>query len=257
MLVAGLQLDIAWEDPEENFRRARLLAEAAAKDGARLLVLPEMFNTGFSMAGEKVSRHAEATRAFLSELAGSLNAWVIAGYPDPASPRPRNAASLYSPQGREAFRYHKIHPFSLAKEHEHYGAGDQLFTETIEGVRVTAAICYDLRFPELFRARASDTDLFVVIANWPEKRREAWCTLLRARAIENQCYVLGVNRVGAGGGLEYSGDSALLDPLGDTLATGACESTAFVGVVEASKVAEARKTFSFLADRRPDVYEKL
>jgi len=250
MIVAALQLDIAWESPDENFARATALAEQATD--ARLLVLPEMFATGFSMNTAAIAPHADRIRAFLSDLAKRRQVWVMGGYADSgADPldRPRNACSLYDPQGNEQLRYHKIHPFSMAGEQEHYDAGTSVFTIDVEGVRVTPFICYDLRFPELFRAAAANTDLFCVLAHWPTVRRDAWQILLRARAVENQCYVLGVNRVGEANGLAYSGDSALIDPFGVSLAS--------TGPVDAAKVAAAREQFSFLADRRPDVYRSL
>ncbi len=261
MIVAGLQLDIVWESPDENFALAATLAERAVRSEARLLVLPEMFATGFSMDAAAVAPHAERIRAFLSDLANRHQVWVMGGYADPATggdgARPRNACSLYDPQGREQLRYHKIHPFSLAGEHEHYDGGTALHTIEVEGCRVTPLICYDLRFPEPFRAAAASTDLFCVIANWPAKRRDAWRLLLRARAVENQCYVLGVNRVGEAGGLPHSGDSALIDPFGAVL-VGAQEVAAVIeGPVDPAAVATARAQFSFLADRRPGVYDQL
>jgi predicted amidohydrolase len=161
----------------------------------------------------------------------------------------------------ERARYHKLHPFSLANEHAHFDAGEALHTVTIDAargpVRVTPLICYDLRFPEPFRVAAAQTDLFVVIANWPEARREAWRALLRARAIENQCYVLGVNRVGAGNGLSYSGDSALLSPFGEVISEAAGTEALIRGEVDAEAVREARARFGFLADRRPELYRAL
>ena len=261
LAVAGLQLDIAWEDPAENFRRAEALAARAAAAGARLLVLPEMFNTGFSMAAERVATHAAATRDFLANLARRHGTWVLAGYAEPAggeaAPRPRNACALLRPDGSEALRYHKIHPFSLAGEDQHFSGGTALPTAEVEGVRVTALICYDLRFPEPFRAAATDTDLFVVVANWPDRRVQAWSTLLAARAIENQAYVLGVNRVGEGDGLAHSGRSALHNPMGELEASLANQAGLLLGTVEPAQVAEARQRFSFLADRRPQVYRGL
>jgi predicted amidohydrolase len=256
VIVAGLQLDIEWESPEENFARATALAEGT---DARLLVLPEMFATGFSMDAAKVAPHAERIRAFLGDLALQRGAWVMGGYAEPgeAGGRPRNACSLYDPAGKEQLRYHKIHPFSLAREHEHYDGGSSLFTVEVEGVRVTPLICYDLRFPEPFRAAAANTDLFCVIANWPVARRDAWKLLLLARAVENQCFVLGVNRVGEGGGHHYSGDGALIDPFGQVVANATDVAAIIEGSVDARKVAAARENFSFLADRRPDVYRSL
>jgi len=257
MLVAGLQLDLAWEDPEENFERATPLAERAAEDGARLLVLPEMFNTGFSMDAAKCVVHEPATRAWLRALAQRLERFVLGGFAEPGDPRPGNALALFGPDGRELLRYRKVHPFALAGEGRHFAGGDSLATATVDSVRVTPVICYDLRFPELFRAAAARTDLFVVIANWPEKRRHAWSTLLAARAIENQGFVLGVNRVGEGGGETHSGDSALIDPSGQVRALASGEPAVVLGSVDAGEVARIRERFPFLRDRRPDLYARL
>jgi predicted amidohydrolase len=119
---------------------------------------------------------------------------------------------------------------------------------------VTPFICYDLRFPEPFRLAAGGTELFVVVANWPEARRDHWRTLLRARAIENLAYVAGVNRVGDGGKLHYSGDSALIDPWGETILEAGDSEAVLVGEVSASRVREARERFPVLADVRPEAY---
>jgi predicted amidohydrolase len=256
--VAGVQMDIAWEHIAENFRRAEAFATDAANEGARLVVLPEMFATGFSMNAQLVSGFADETRSFLSDLSGRLGTFVLAGFAEPGDPMPANAASIFDPSGREILKYKKMHPFSLAGEEEHFQAGGSVETVEVEDVRVTPLICYDLRFPEPFRAAAVNTDLFCVVANWPRQRRYHWSTLLKARAIENQAFVLGVNRAGIGDGLEYTGDSALLDPMGEELATvepglAGC----FIGEVKAENVARIRKQFSFLRDRRPEVYRAL
>lgn len=250
MRVAGAQFDIAWEEPAENFRRAAPLLERAAAAGARLVALPEMFNTGFSMNADEVARHAESTRAWLAEQAKRLKIHLIGGYAEPGSPRPKNSLSLMGPDGKELLHYQKMHPFSLAGEDQKFSGGTVVGTATIEGVRVTPVICYDLRFPELFRSVVEKTDLFVVIANWPEKRRHAWSTLLMARAIESQCFVLGVNRVGDVRGEPHSGDSALLDPFGTARATASQETTVVTGDVDAAEVARVRERFPFLKDRR-------
>jgi predicted amidohydrolase len=248
-------MDIAWEQPAENFRRAEARAKEAVDEGARLVVLPEMFATGFSMNAKLISGFAEETRRFLSDLSVRLGVFFLAGYAEPGDPKPANAASILDPSGSEILHYRKIHPFTLAGEDEHFLAGDSVATVEIEGVRVTPLICYDLRFPEPFRAVAANTYLFCVIANWPESRRFHWSTLLKARAIENQAYVLGVNRTGTGDGLDYTGDSVLLNPLGEELATvepgseGCCS-----GDVDAKEVARIREQFSFLRDRRPEVF---
>jgi predicted amidohydrolase len=257
MIVAGLQLDIAWENPEENFRRAGALIDRAIERGASLLALPEMFAAGFSMRARAMAEHAESIRDFLSRRSAEHGIWLIGGYHEPGEHRPSNACSVFDPDGAEVLHYRKIHPFSLVGEHEHFEAGGQLEHVEINGIRVTPLICYDLRFPELFRAVADSTDLFVVIANWPERRSHAWRTLLAARAIDDQAWVLGVNRVGEGDGHPYRGDTSLLDPWGEVMATLAGESGIVVGEVDADVVRSARERFGFLADRRPDLYRKI
>ena len=254
MRVALLQTDIAWEDVAENHRRAeRLLAEAAAGE-ARLAILPEMFSTGFSMDSQRIAQPpGGSSENFLREQSKKLNLWILASIPESGEPAARNMALLVSPKG-SVTRYAKIHPFSLAGEHEHYAAGDRVVTAEVEGIRVTPFICYDLRFPEVFRAAAADTDLFAVVANWPDERREHWRTLLRARAIENQAYVAGVNRVGWGGRLHYAGDSAAVAPLGETLAEGDDRERVLFCEIDPAAVSRLRARFPALSDRRPDAY---
>lgn len=248
MRVALIQLDLAWEDAPANHTRAdRRLREAAAL-GARLAILPEMFCSGFSMDPGKVAEPEEGpTESFLRETAEGLGMWILAGIPE--VPGPRNVAALVSPDGRVQ-RYTKIHPFSFGEENRHYVAGDRVARWEVEGLRVTPFICYDLRFPEPFRATADDTDAYVVIASWPERRRTHWSTLLRARAIENQAFVLGVNRVGTGGGLGYAGDSVAVDPWGEAIVQAATQETVLVCDIDPAVVAESRKTFPPLKDRK-------
>jgi predicted amidohydrolase len=256
MKVAGVQFDIAWEDPEANFKKVEDFVQQAVEQDVDLLVLPEMFATGFSMAAERVASHAEKTRGFLSDLSKRHDLYVMAGFAESSQGEFFNACGLYDRSGEEVLHYRKIHPFSLAKEGEFYGAGDQVVTIQIEGVRITPFICYDLRFPEIFRAAVVRTDLFCVIANWPARRSDAWSAILKARAIENQAYVLGINRVGEAGGLEHSGHSALLDPMGTEMDSKQGIEGLVGGVVSADQVKETRERFSFVADRRPDLYRK-
>jgi predicted amidohydrolase len=256
MRVALLQLNMAWEDPKANHAHAAKLVAQAAQAGARLAILPEMFATGFSMHPETIAQERGGmTEMWLAATARAHGIHILAGVAETCAPLPENRALLVSPDGAVA-RYAKIHPFSYAAEEKHYGAGARVVTCDVEGVRVTPLICYDLRFPEPFRLAADDTDLFAVIANWPERRRAHWQTLLRARAIENLCYVAGVNRVGEGDNLRYLGDSALLSPWGETLASAAEDETVLIGEVDPARVAEARAKFPALKDRRPESYRR-
>ena len=257
MIVAGVQFDIAWENPTENFARAAPLIQQAVGDGARLIALPEMFATGFSMRAEAMAAHAATTQSFLVELATRHGVWVLGGFAEPGGDRPANACALIAPDGSEHLHYRKIHPFSLANEAEHFESGATLSTVEVEGVRVTPLICYDLRFTELFRIAAPATDLFVVIANWPTRRSHAWRTLLAARAIDCQAWILGVNRVGSAEGHPYRGDSSLVDPMGVVVSTLANDPGVVLGDVDPAVVRETREHLPFLDDRRPQVYRRL
>ncbi len=257
MKVAGIQLDIAWEDPDENLARAARLLQAAAERGAQLLVLPEMFATGFSMRSHAMADHAATIRTFLAGTASAYGVWVVGGFAESGVERPANACSVFDPDGRETLHYRKIHPFSAAREPDHYESGSDLGTVEILGLRVTPLICYDLRFPELFRIAADRTDLFAVIANWPSRRAAAWRTLLAARAIDCQCWVLGVNRVGEAEGYPHRGDSSLVDPWGAVTTRLIDEAGIIVGDVDADPVRKAREKFHFLRDRRRELYRQL
>jgi predicted amidohydrolase len=249
--VAAVQHDIVWEDAAETHERVRPLIAAAAAEGARLIVLSEMFATGFSMDPDRVAEpEGGPSEQFLLDRATVHDAFLIASVAQRgADGRYRNNAIVAAPDGTVR-RYAKIHPFSFAGEHERYAAGHDFLTVGIDGLRVSVFVCYDLRFADEFWALAPQTDLYVVPANWPQPRHEHWRTLLRARAIENQAYVLGVNRVGSAKGLPHVGGSALIDPMGQVLVEGEAEEAVLLAEADPGVVAETRTTFPFLADRR-------
>ncbi len=256
MRIALVQMDLAWEDVAENHRRARRHLEEASRKGARLVLLPEMFCTGFSMEPDRIAQPPGGpSETFLRETARELSMSILASIPEAGQPRPRNMAILAGPDGAVT-RYAKIHPFTFGGEDRVYTGGDRIVTVAVEGVRVTPFVCYDLRFPEPFRLAVEETDLFALVANWPEARREHWRTLLRARAIENLCYVAGVNRVGEGGKLRYTGDSAVISPWGEVLAEGSAKEAILVCDVEPAAVRDARAKFPALRDRRPEAYRR-
>ncbi len=169
--------------------------------------------------------------------------------PAQADRRPFNSFVFAGPDGT-IHRYRKIHSFTYGGEPKHFRAGDELTTFTIAGTRVTPLVCYDLRFADEFWQRATGTDVYIVTANWPAPRRLHWQLLLQARAIENLAYVVGCNRVGSGGGLDYAGDSRVVDPLGELLATAAGDETMLLATIDPDRVADVRARFGFLDDRR-------
>ncbi len=252
MRIAAIQSDLVWEDHETNRRRFAERMWAAAGAGAGLVLLPEMFPTGFSMATAEVAEPADGTTVQWMVDQASTHDIHLAGSMATLQEgtRPINRLVLAGPEGVVG-HYDKIHPFTYGKEGDHYDAGTDFLTVDIGGLRTTFFVCYDLRFADEFWATASDTDLYVVVANWPRARRHHWTTLLRARAIENQAYVAAVNRVGADGNdLDYAGDSMIIDPMGNVLASAAEGETILLADVEADEVARVRKRFPFMADRR-------
>jgi predicted amidohydrolase len=254
--VAAVQHDIVWEDREANFDRLAPMIAAAARrgdeDGARLVVLSEMFSTGFSMSTDLIAEPADGPSVqFLVDQARRNQVWVCGSIPEkPAgADRPFNQLVLAAPDGA-LHRYAKIHPFGYGAEHEHYAAGDSFLTVDVEAVRCSFFVCYDLRFADEFWPLAPGTDCYVVPANWPQSRRSHWSALLRARAIENQAYVVGVNRVGDGGRLHYCGDSMIVDPLGEIVARASDAEATISADVDPERVRAVRAEYPFLQDRR-------
>lgn len=218
MNVYGVQLDCVWESPADNRRKVtELLAAADLKPGG-LIVLPEMFLTGFSMNAERTAEKAGGPQErFLAELAARHGCAVLGGVvtAHEADAAPRNEAVALAPDGRVLARYAKQHPFSPIGESTAYAAGDETVLFDWAGLRIAPLVCYDLRFPEVARqAAARGAELLVCIASWPAARVEHWLTLLRARAIENQAWVAGVNRCGRDPNFKYPGRSVVVDPKG-------------------------------------------
>ena len=210
-----------------------------------------MFATGFTMYPERIAEdEGGPNEQFLQEQARLHDAYLVASIAQRGSDgNYRNNAVVAGPDGTVS-RYAKIHPFSYSGEHEHYTAGTDFLTVDIDDLRVSVFVCYDLRFADEFWARARDTDIYLVPANWPEPRREHWRALLRARAIENQCYVVGVNRVGRVKDLDHVGDSAIIDPLGRTLVEASRTESVLVADVDPAVVAKTREEYPFIPDRR-------
>ena len=253
MRVAAAQMDIAWHDRPTNYAKARFLAEQARDTGAEILVLPEMFSTGFSMDASFTAESLDGdTPTFLRSLAHELKLTVIGGFAlarDNAGPQ--NVALAVGRNGNDLALYAKIHQIALLGEDGSYEPGEWPVPFELEGIGAACFVCYDLRFPELFRNVVDQCGLVMIIASWPAARQRHWDILLRARALESQCFVIGVNRVGEGGGLEFAGGSAVIDPLGQVVSHGGEEETLLVADIDLAKVEEVRSAMPFLRDRKP------
>lgn len=255
MQVVCCQLDIVWENKPANHARGRALLDRAAAPRGSLVVLPEMFATGFSMDVKSITdTNSRETYQFLSKTAADYGVFLVAGIVQHAGDmRGRNECVVFSPGGDGVAQYCKIHPFSYAGETDHYLSGEQITLFNWHEFTVAPFICYDLRFPEIFRAAVlQGAQLFVVIANWPTPRVQHWITLLKARAIENQAYVAGVNRCGNDPKLSYSGHSMIIDPRGEVLADAGEEEGVISAEIDAQALAKYRTEFPFLNDIHRD-----
>ncbi|MBJ06864.1 MAG: amidohydrolase [Verrucomicrobiaceae bacterium] len=255
MSVIALQYDIAWEDRERNFDTVRrLLTKSTVKPGS-LIVLPEMFSTGLSMDVEKVAEKKDSSvEKFLSSLAWQYESHVIGGLVsrDGSSGMGRNEVAVYDPSGRPVALYQKNHTFSYNDESSHYQAGEGLAMFRWRDFTVCPVICYDLRFPELFRQGVRrGADLFTVSANWPDPRLRHWKTLLEARAIENLAHVVGVNRVGCDPRFNYPGGSRILNHCGVVLAEAGDSEAVLACELDHAEMLSWRKEFPALEDMKP------
>lgn len=252
-----VQMDIRWEDKTANFEAALTLLDRAEVSPGDLVVLPEMFDTGFSMNTKATADKDGRTLVFLTELATDLGVYVQGGRTVQACHcnQALNAMAIISPAGTLIDEYHKIHPFSLGREHESFVGGTRVITwpwgEGDKALTVCPAICYDLRFPELFRIGLTQgAQAYVLGASWPESRQTHWRALLIARAIENQAFVLGVNRTGSDPTLKYAGGSIAVGPQGEVLGELDARQAVLSVDINPREVRSWREKFPAWKDRR-------
>jgi len=252
MKIASIQLNICWENKSANFERARLFVKKAKKDHCDLIIFPEMFNTGFSMNSNITTEPAKGeTSIFLCQLAKEYEINLIAGFVERHKEKDENIAFFVNKSGEIKSRYVKNYPYSYAGENKVYSSGKDPVIFDLENHPATSFICYDLRFPELFRKIAKQVEIIIVIANWPVARQMHWENLLKARAIENQCFVVGVNRIGKdGNNLEYGGASLVCSPSGESLSKGDNKQEYILTEINLLEVCKIRKTLPFLYDMK-------
>lgn len=248
--VTIIQSDLHWENKEENLRMFAQKIDAI-EEATDLIVLPEMFTTGFSMQPEKFAEPMTgATLSWLRQKAQKKKCVITASFICEENGNYFNRLVWMKPDGSFS-TYDKRHLFSMGDENNHYASGKKKIIEEIKGWKICPLICYDLRFPSWARnSKNNPYDLLIYVANWPERRNHPWKTLLLARAIENQCYVVGLNRVGNDGNQIYhSGDSAVINPKGEVISKTKAndESTETVELSHA-ELQEFRKQFPVLND---------
>ena len=257
MNIYGIQLDSAWVNKDENFTKVDTILNTRHIEKNSLLVLPEMFATGFSLEPSKtLTSEPQKTENYLSSLAKNKQCWVVAGMTQPSKQEgtAHNCAVFFCPEGMKISSYSKIHPIPILGEDTVHLAGSSVASIEIDSFVVTPLICYDLRFPEVFRlALKQETNVFIVIACWPKVRIEQWIILLQARAIENQSYVIGVNRVGKDPDLEYGGRSLIVDPLGKIITEGDENEGIIEANIEKEIIEKWRSQFPVIADIREEL----
>lgn len=258
LTAAAVQFNIRLGEVEANLQAAEAGLRQAAAGGAKLVVLPEMWSTGYDYRHlAELARTTPRVLDRLCALSAELGLTIVGSLAEADGDKVCNTAWVID-QGRVAGSYRKLHLFSTMGEDRFLHAGDRYLVLDTSAGRLGIAICYDLRFPELFRRMALDgAEIVCLPAEWPKPRQEHWRTLLRARAIENQCFVVAANCCGVQGKLDFFGMSLLIAPRGETLAEAGESDACIVARFDFAEMASYREQIPCFRDRRPEVYGKL
>lgn len=249
MKISLFQYSPEWENAEENISIIESILTRNVSD-EDIIIFPEMTLTGFTMDAKKFAEELDGTgtKYFIS-LSQRLKKHIFAGIIELDDDRIYNSLVHFDNFGLIRARYRKIHPFSYAMEDQFYDAAKEIVTTKVDQTKIGLTICYDLRFPELYRLYGKErNEIIINIANWPIKRIEHWKHLLKSRAIENQCYMIGVNRIGSDPFNDYNGSSAIYDPMGEEVLMCPNEEGLFTVEIDLSKVEEVRNKLPFLDD---------
>ncbi|MDX4059296.1 nitrilase-related carbon-nitrogen hydrolase [Aliarcobacter skirrowii] len=259
MKIALVSLNQVWEDKKENLLLCEEYIKKASQRGVDLIVFPEMTLTGFSNNIDLISEKLENSKTIkeFSFLAKRANISIIFGMVIQNKDKALNKAIFLNNSGEVLNHYTKIHPFSFAGEDKFFNAGNKLSTVEFRNLNIGLTICYDLRFPELYSALGKQTDIIINIANWPLKRIEHWNTLLKARAIENQIFVAGINRIGVdGNNLEYIESSNIFDANGEELEFEKYENMKIYSINK-NLIKEFKNKFNTTNDRKVEFYKEI
>jgi len=252
MRVHCVQFDIVWEDKDASHADIEQRLAASPPHPGDLVVLPELADVGFSLALSRIVD--DRSLAWASDLASTLECWLLHGWPEKPDDRGRNVAGLFRPDGSLCGKAEKLHPFTAGHEQRAYAGGDGPFVFDMDGVQLCPLICYDLRFPEAFRRAAlAGAEVFTVTANWPRTRAAHWMRLTEARAIENQAAVIACNRTGSDPHMDYFGGSRIIDHQGVVLAEGDESPQVVTADIDVEALRSWRSAFPALKDIRPDL----
>lgn len=252
MKIAIAQMDIAWNKVNENYLKIEDFIKEAKDKKAELILFPEMCLTGFNMDIYSFKQSEKEILAWFNGKAIENKINIGFGYAvfDNNKNKGANKYAVVSSEGKQYIDYVKIHPFSMSNEDKYFIKGDSIRLCRINGVTLSSFICYDLRFPYIFQKASTEAQLITVACNWPEERREQYITLLKARAIENQCYIAGVNRVGTGNGIKYSGDSMVINPIGEIIADAHDSEMLLLADIDIEDINKLKEHMNLLKDRR-------
>jgi Predicted amidohydrolase len=258
MKIALSQMNIKWEDKDKNKAKVLAFINEAKELNVELIVFPEMTLTGFSMNVEKIAESNRGeTIQWFENIAKCHNINIGFGVVEKTeSEFGKNKFIIINDEGVIISDYTKLHPFSYGLEDKYYKSGDSIELSKVNDFTVATFICYDLRFPEVFQLASNQAQLIIVAANWPQSRKEHWITLLKARAIENQCYILGVNRVGNGNNIYYSGNSMVVAPDGSILIEIEDEEKLLIYDIDIKESLDLRNVFPVKKDRKINIYKK-
>ena len=256
MKTALCQFEIAFEEKEQNLQRAAQMIAAAAGEQAKIIFFPEMSFTGFSMHVSVTGESDSETLRRMQQYAQENRIAIGFGWVRKNGEKGENHYTVVDETGAVLADYIKIHPFSYSGEDNYFEAGGRTAVFTYGGIRFGLFICYDLRFPEIFRAVSSEAEVLVVAANWPERRAAHWNKLLEARALENQSWVLGINCVGDQQALHYNGSSRAVSPEGETVEF-LVDKEGLIFCDIQDEAMQFRRSFPALQDRRNALYKEL